>query len=138
MSFALDPDVARPLLAGWVAGAGVGLAHTALLLLALSRDPAWPKRLPGLRVSLPILGVVAANALVIGWTLVGLVLGAILIGAPMPAFSFAVGGGCLALAALYTFVRGRPPRGEAVVVWATAALAAVAFAVLLPLLAAPR
>lgn len=142
MSFAVDPEVARPLLAGWIAGAIVGLADTALLLLVLSRDTAWPTRLHRLPVSLPILGVVAVNAMLIGWTLVGIVLGAIYLGAPMPAFSLAVGGGWLALAALYAFVRGGvpggAPRGELALVWGTVALAAAAFALLLPLLAGRR
>ncbi len=142
MSFAVDPEVARPLLAGWIAGAIVGLADTALLLLVLAHDATWPARLPGLRLSLPIFGVVAVNALLIGWTLVGIVLGAIYLGAPMPAFSLAVGGGWLALAALHAFVRGGlrggARRGEVTVVWGTAALAVAAFALLLPLLAGRR
>ena len=138
MSCAVAPAVARPLLAGWIAGAIVGLADTALLLVVLSRDPAWVRRLPGLRVSLPIFGVVAVNALLIGWTLVGIVLGALYLGAPMPAFSLAAAGAWFALAGLYTFVRGGRHRGEAVVVWGTATLAAGAFALLLPLLAGPR
>ena len=138
MSVAVDPAVARALLAGWIAGAIVGLADTALLLVVLSRHPAWAQRLPGLRISLPIFGVVAVNAMLIGWTLVGIVLGALYLGAPTPAFSIAAGGGWFVLAGLYTFVRGHEGRDEAAVIWGTAALAAVAFALLLPPLAGPH
>ena len=125
-------DIARTLLAGWLAGALVGLGDTALLLVILARHPGWAARLPALRVRLPILGVLAANALVIGWTLVGLLLAALALRLPMPAYAFAVAGLWAAVGLLHAFLRGGAVRDEAQFVWGTAILATAAFAVLLP------
>ena len=38
-----DPEIARPLLAGWIMGAVVGLADTALLVIAIARSRRWPE-----------------------------------------------------------------------------------------------
>ena len=136
-------EVARTLLAGWLAGAVVGLGDTALLLVILARHPGWAARLPALRVRLPILGVLAANGMVIGWTLVGLLLGALALRLPMPAFALVVAGLWLAAGGAYTVVRGLPPRegprrDEAALVWGTIILATLVFAILLPWLANRR
>lgn len=133
-----DPAVARPLLAGWISGAMVGLVHAALVVIAVARSPRWPDLLSNLRVSLPAFAIVAINAMLIGWTLVGLVLGAIWIVVPMPRFSIAivlVAGGALGL---YAFVRGTGRRGETMLVVACGAVAAVVFAGVLPALAGWR
>ncbi len=133
-----DPEIARPLLAGWIMGAVVGLADTALLVIAIARSPRWPQQLSGLRVSLPIFAIAAANGMLITWTLIGLVLGAISIVVPMPKFSFAVGGAILGICGLYAYIRGLGHRGEAQVVVGSGVMAALAFAVALPLLAGWR
>ena len=132
----VDPEVARPLLAGWISGAALGLAETALVVIAIARSPGWPRQLSGLRVSLPVFTIVAVNGMLIGWTLIGLLLGALWIVVPMPRFAIGVGAGFLGLVGLYAFVRGLRYRGEAAVVIATGLLATVAFAGALPVLAA--
>jgi len=127
---AFDLEAARALFAGLIAGAIAGLATTAIALVALSRNPALRARLP-MALPLPALGVVAANAMLFAWTLVGLVLGALWRGVSQPAFSIAVAVAVLALLAAAAFVRARLtwPMGI------TAVVAAVAFAGILPLLA---
>jgi hypothetical protein len=75
----VDHDAARALLAGFIAGAAVAFATTAIALVTVSRNTALQARLGEAR-RLPLLGVVLANALFLGWTLLGLVLGAAFIG----------------------------------------------------------
>ena len=131
-----DPEVARPLLAGWITGAIVGLADAALLVIAVTRAPGWPQQLAGFRVSLPAVAIVAVNGMLIGWTLVGLLLGALWIVVPMPRFAIGVCAVSLGIVGLYAFVRGFEHRGEARLVAGGALIATVAFAGLLPALAA--
>ena len=75
----MDPDAARALLAGFIAGAAAAFATTAIALVAVTRSPRWQARL-GAAPRLPLLGVVLANALFLAWSLLGLVLGAVFIG----------------------------------------------------------
>jgi len=133
-----DPEIARPLLAGWITGAAVGLVDTALLVIAVARSPRWPEQFSQFRVSLPAFTIAAANGMLLGWTLIGLLLGAIWIVVPMPKFAIGVAVAMLGIGALYTYVRGLGHRGEAQVVLGSGLLAAVAFAGALPLLAAWR
>lgn len=133
-----DPDIVRPLLAGWILGAALGLIETALVVIAVARSPRWPEQLSYVRVSLPAFMIAAANGMLIGWTLIGLLFGAISIVAPMPNFSVAViivfGG----VALLYSYVRGLGRRGEATLFIGSTLMAIVAFAVLLPFLSSLR
>ncbi|MFA7248438.1 MAG: hypothetical protein WC273_02285 [Dehalococcoidia bacterium] len=132
----LNPEIARHLLAGWVTGALVGLIDTALLVIAVGRSPRWPQQLSALRVSLPALTIAAVNGMLIGWTLIGLLLGAVSISVPMPRFSILVCLVALGAAGLYAFVRGLGNRGEMLVVMGCGLVATVAFAGMLPALAA--
>jgi hypothetical protein len=134
-----EARVLEALLAGLIAGAAVAFGTTAIALVAIAGDERWVRRPPNLRVSLPLLGVVFVNAMMLAWTALGLVLGAALLrvedgrpagglGSPNAAFTLAVGGSVLVALALGTFVRGK-------VTWpmaATAALAAGAYGWLLP------
>lgn len=136
MSSLFNPDIARPLLAGWITGAAVGLLDTAIIVIAVSRSSRWPEQLANFRVSIPAFTIATVNGMLIGWTLIGLLMGALWIALPAPRFSIAVCAvGCL-LAGLYAFVRGLDARGEAAVVIGSAMLSTVAFAVVLPVLAA--
>ena len=136
MNSLFNPDIARPLLAGWITGAAVGLIDTAIVVIAVSRSPRWPAQLANFRVSIPAFTIAAVNGMLIGWTLIGLLMGALWIVVPMPRFAILVCAiGCV-LAGLYAFVRGLDARGEAAVVIGSAVLSTVAFAVALPLLAA--
>ncbi len=130
------PEIARPLLAGWIAGAIVGLVDTAIVVIAVARSPRWPEQLAYFRVSLPALTIAAANGMLLGWTLIGLLLGAVSMLVPMPRFAIAVCAVTFAVAGLYAYVRGLDDRGEAAVVLSSLALATLAFAGVLPALAA--
>jgi hypothetical protein len=128
---AFNVDAARVLLAGFLAGAAGGLAMTGLLLLALVRNPGARDRLPA-EMRFTTIGILAANALLFAWTLVGLVLGAVFLHATQPAFSLGVAAGVGGLLGGAVFVRRRLTWP----MWSTALVAALAFAVLLPALAA--
>lgn len=134
-----SPEVLRALLAGLVAGAATALASTVIVLLVLLRDRRWFERVPATSLPLPIAGVLAMNAFLLGWTALGLVLGALLaaavrarpgagLGSPNATFTLAV---VLVVAGALggaTVVRGR-------VTWPSLALAAaatLAFGWLLP------
>ena len=125
-------DTAQALFAGWVSGAFVAFAHTALLLVALSRDPAWWGRFSRTGLHLPLVGIVVVNAMMLLWTIVGLVLGAISLGIDQPAFSITVVAIVGLAVMLLAVVRGMPGW----LTWATVAVAVTAFAGLLPALAA--
>jgi len=134
----IDPEIARPLLAGWITGAAIGLADTAIVVIAVARSSSWPAQFSHFRVSIPAFGIAAVNGLLIGWTLIGLLMGALWIRIPQPRFSILVVAVGLAIIGLYAFIRGFDQRGEAAVLLATALLATLAFAVMLPALAASR
>jgi hypothetical protein len=132
----VNVDAAGVLLAGWLAGAVVGLADSGLLLVLLSRHPGWAARLPAFRVRLSIIGIVVANGMVIGWTLIGLLMGLLALKVAMPAFVLLAVGLCLAAGGLHVFFRGLRRGDEAAAVWGTVLAAIAGFAGLLPWLAA--
>jgi len=126
-----DGDTGRALLAGWVSGAAVAFATTALVLIALAYDPAWQTRVNRSRLRLPILGVVVVNAMMLFWTLVGLVLGAVFLGTDQPAFSITIVVVVALALGLYAVIRGMPGW----LTWSTVAVALAGFGVMLPALA---
>lgn len=128
-----EPALLAAVLAGWVSGFAVALACTGFVMLGLSRTRTRP--FPGLQVSLPILGIVAVNALVITWTVVGIGAGVAYYASGVRAFAIGVGAAHLLAALIYLVARGRPWSGEARVVWATLGASLAAFLGLLPFLA---
>ena len=137
-----DPTILQALLAGLIAGAAVALATTAIWMTALARDPRWRERPLNLPVPLAAAGVVLVNAMVLGWTVAGLALGAVFLGiedrrsvAGLGSanlwFTAVVAGSIVGLVALGAYVRGRVTWP----VWSTAGVAVLAFGWLLPLLA---
>jgi hypothetical protein len=136
-----DVRVMQALLAGLIAGVAVALATTAIALVALARSPGWVQRSQNLKVPLPLVGIAFVNGLLLWWTALGLVLGALLLrfdsdrpggglGSPNLWFTLVVLGLILASLGLAWFVRGR-------VAWpvaASAAVAAAAYGWLLPVL----
>lgn len=133
-----DPAIAGPLLAGWIIGAAIGLLDTAILVIAVARSARWPAQFSQFRVSMPAFAIAAANGMVIGWTLLGLVFGALWITVPMPGFAVGVAAAFGLLGVFYAYVRGLGRRGEAQVVLGSLLLAVVGFAGVLPLLAGWR
>jgi len=137
-----DPRILQALLAGLICGAAVALATTAIWMTAIARDPRWRERPLSLPIPLPAAGVIVVNAMALGWTVAGLVLGAVFLGIDdrRPAsglgsanflFTAVVAGSMVALLALGAYVRGRVTWP----VWSTAVVAALSFGWLLPLLA---
>jgi hypothetical protein len=112
-------DVMQALVAGLIVGAVVAFGSTSIVLAALWHNPRWLARTPNLRVPLPFVGVVLVNGFLLGWTTLGLVLGAALhaiegarpaggLGSPNGAFTAGVVAATAALVAALTVVRGRP------------------------------
>ncbi len=134
----MNTHVLQSLLAGWLSGAAAGLALTAVVLVWLARRPEVARRLP-LQTRLPILGIVAANALVFGLTLLGLVSGAVYHNTSADAgggrFPLVLAGLLLTVGALYAFVRGTVRSKEAPVVLAALIVCGLAFGGLMPWLA---
>lgn len=134
----MNVDLMQALAAGWVSGAVAGLVATAVLLVLMARRPELAARLP-LPNNLPVLGIVFANALTIGLTLVGLVLGALHHATGnegvLGAFSLLVLIGSLLIAGFYAFVRGGVRGPEAPGVLLSLFIVALAFGLLLPWLA---
>ncbi len=133
----MDAEAARALVAGFIAGAAAALATTGIALFSMSRNAEWwvraRERVAGARsVPLPLLGIVVVNAMMLAWTLLGLVLGAAYLSLDDPArFRFFLNIAVLAALIAAGFVRGRMTR----MMWVTALVAALAYGVLLPLLA---
>ena len=133
----MDLEAARALVAGFIAGAAAALATTGIALYTMSRNFGWwvsaRERVAGAgRVPLPLLGIVVVNAMLLGWTLLGLVLGAAYLSLDDPArFRFFVNIAALVALIAAGFVRGRMTP----VMWSTALVAAAAFGILLPALA---
>lgn len=126
----IDFEVVQALLAGWISGAAVAFATTAIVLVVLSRDEGWRARFVRTTVRLPLMGIVVINGMMLVWTLVGLMLGALTLWTDQPGFTVAVTA-MLALALLvWITVVGRP--GWAVL--STVAVALAAFGGLLPFL----
>jgi len=129
-----EPSLFAAVLAGWVCGFAVALASTGYLMFGLSRTRLRPS--PDLKVSLPILGIVAINALAIAWTLTGIGAGAAYHLAGQARFTTGVVALHLLAALIYAVARGRLVDGEARIVWATLLTSLAAFLGLLPFLAA--
>ena len=133
----MDPEAARALVAGFISGAAAALASTGIALFSMSRNAQWwvraRERVAGARsVPLPLLGVVIVNAMMLAWTLLGLILGAAYLSLDDPArFRFFLNVAVLVALIAAGFVRGRMTR----TMWVTALVAALAYGVLLPLLA---
>ena len=128
-----EVDAARALFSGFVSGAVAAFATVALALWAMSRSVRWRTRIASLgRLPLPLVGVVLVNVALLGWTLLGLLLGAAYIEVADPLrFGLIVHGLVLIAVVAAAFVL----RGLSGAIWATAIVAAFAFGVLLPALA---
>ena len=128
-----EPSLFAAVLAGWVCGFAIALASTGYLMFGLSRTRLRP--LPDLKVSLPIFGIVAINALMITWTLVGIGAGVGYHVAGPTRFTVSVIAIHALAALVYAVARGRLVSGEARVVWATLLTSLGMFLGLLPFLA---
>lgn len=137
-----DPETARALLAGLIAGVAVAFATTAIALISIARDERWYARTARVRLPLPLLGVIFVNGLMLGWTLLGLVLAAAYlraedtypaggVGSPNQLFTLLIVGAAAVLLLGVAAVRRRLTRP----MWATALVALLAFGWLLPGLA---
>ena len=127
-----NAQVLQALLAGLIAGSVVAFGSTAIAIAALWRSPGWLSRAPNLRVPLPLVGVVLVNAFLLGWTALGLVLGAAFhavetarpaggLGSPNAAFTAGVVAAVVAAFAAAAVIRGRPG-------WPVASMALLAVA----------
>lgn len=127
----------RALVAGFISGAAAAFATTGIALFSMSRNADWwvraRERVAGAsKVPLPLLGIVIVNAMMLAWTMLGLILGAAYFSLDDPArFRFFTNIAILAALIAAGFVRGRMTR----TMWVTALVAALAYGVLLPLLA---
>ena len=70
----MDGDLARSLLAGWIAGALAGIVATGVLLVLMARRPTLAARVAR-TPRLGVVGVVLANGLTLTLTVIGLILG---------------------------------------------------------------
>ncbi len=128
-----EVDASRALFAGFVSGAAAAFVTIAIALWSMSRSPRWRERAAGLeRLPAPLVGIVLVNGALIGWTLLGLLLGAVYlqVGDPL-LFGTIVHAIALIVVLAGAFVLRRLSGA----IWATAIIAAVAFGVLLPALA---
>lgn len=136
----------RALVVGFGAGVVCALATTGIAIVVLARQPFWtrpPEERPSrLRVPLPLMGVLFVNGLILLWTLLGLVLGALFLTAEsrLPAnglasenraFTLAILAVCGTVLAVGAIVFGRLPWW----LWVSAAIAAGVFGWGLPNLA---
>lgn len=127
----------RALVAGFISGAAAAFATTGVALYSMSRNAEWwvhaRERVAGAsKVPLPLLGIVIVNAMMLAWTMLGLILGAAFLSLDDPdAFRLYVNIALLLALIAAGFVRGRMTRA----MWVTALVAALAYGVLLPLLA---
>ncbi len=138
----MTDETARALLAGFVTGAAVAFATTFIGLVALSRSGIWQRLPQNRRIPLPLMGIVFVNGLMLGWTALGLLLGALFLRAESerPAgallsenwvFSTVVFGLAGLVLVTLAVVRGRLEWP----VWASALIAIGAFGWMLPGLA---
>ena len=137
-----DAGTLRVLLAGFIAGMAGAFATSAIALIAIARDERWRAVRPAVAVPLPALGVIFVNALMLAWTLLGLLLGAVYLrarsddmnavfGSPHALFTAVIVAAVVALLLAGVYVRGR-------ITWpmgATAVVAVASFGWLLPGLA---
>jgi hypothetical protein len=127
-----EVEVGRTLLAGFISGAIAAFASSIIVLVSISRSADWHIRAARVkRVSLPFLGVVLVNGLLLGWTLLGLVLGMIYVGIADP-LRFGTAVSMVTLLAL--LAAGFICRRITAPMWGTALMAAVIFGVLFPAL----
>ena len=137
-----DGETMRALFSGLVAGAIVAFATTAITLIAIARDPRWILMASTVRVPLPLAGVVMVNGMMLGWTLVGLVLGAFYLAAEASTptgglgstnvlFTSLVAGAVVLVLGAVTYIRGRVTWP----MWSTALVAALSLGWVLPNLA---
>lgn len=138
----MTDETARALLAGFLSGAAAAFATTFLILVVISRNPAWQRMPQNRKVPMPLVGVVFVNLMMLLWTAAGLVLGAVYLRAESdrpagalltPNWTFTVGVSALILITLVTavIIRGRLGTTAPLV----ALIAHLAFAWMLPILA---
>jgi len=133
MGVSFNVDLLQSVVAGWIAGAVAGLAGTAVLLIFVARRPEMAQRLP-LQNHLVVLGIVFANGLVIGLTLIGILAGAAHYrfgGGPGSAFSVGVVVVAALVSVVYVLVR-RGFRAEVPGVLICLGIVALTFSLLLP------
>ena len=110
----------RALVVGFGSGAVCALATTGIAMVVLARQRFWAGQPEQRRIPLPLLGVAFANGLMLLWTLLGLILGALFlaaearlpadgIGSENRAFTLGVLAVCAAVLAAGTIVLGRLP-----------------------------
>ncbi|RLT44458.1 MAG: hypothetical protein DWI58_00075 [Chloroflexi bacterium] len=132
----------RALVVGFGSGAVCALATTGIAMVVLARQRFWAGQPEQRRIPLPLLGVAFANGLMLLWTLLGLILGALFLAAEARLPADGIGSenraftlGVVAIAAgvlgLGAFVLGRLPWWA----WASTGLAVVIFGWGLPNLA---
>ena len=138
-------DVLQALVAGLIAGATTAFACTTILLIALHRGATWFGRMPAVGIPMPLVGMALMNGFLLGWTALGLALGAGAhalerarpadgLASPNLLFTSVVAGSVIVLLGVAVFVRGR--LGWPVL--AMAATATLAFGWMLPWLALSR
>ena len=138
----MNDDTIRALVVGFGAGVACALVTTPIAMIVLARQPFWTALPEQRRIPLPLMGVVFVNALMLLWTLLGLVLGALFLlaesrlpadglGSENRAFTLGVLAVCAAVLAAGTIVLGRLPWWA----WASTGLAVVIFGWGLPNLA---
>lgn len=128
-----EPSLFAAVLAGWVCGFAIALASTGYFMFGLSRTRLRP--LPDMKVSLLTFGIVATNALMITWTLVGIGAGVGYYVAGPTRFTTGIIAIHALAALVYAVARGRLVSGEACVIWATLFTSIGMFLGLLPFLA---
>ncbi|MCC6236931.1 MAG: hypothetical protein IT299_05070 [Dehalococcoidia bacterium] len=135
-------DVMQALVAGLIAGSTTAFACTTVLLVALRRGALVFGRMPAVGIPMPLVGMALMNGFLLGWTALGLALGAAAhalegsrpadgLASPNLLFTSVVIGSVGMLLGVAAFVRGR--LGWPVL--AMAGSAVVAFGWLLPWLA---
>ncbi len=135
-------ETARALLAGFISGAAVAFATTFMTLIVLSRSAVWQRLPQNRRVPMPLMGVVFVNLLMLGWTALGLILGAVYLraeserpeGALLSSnwlFTLLVCGLVASVLVVSAVVRGRVGWPA----WSVAGMSVLAFGWMLPALA---
>ncbi len=134
LDWTLRPELARAVVAGWLTGVMIGLICLGIVMIGLARDPSWSARMPRVKVSLPVFGIIVANGMMFGWTLVGVLLGFAY--AARPGLAFSVGLFALAIlgGGLYWIMRSSAHGSEPFMVWGCLVVAVLGFGVGMPLL----
>ena len=135
-------DVMQALVAGLIAGSTTAFTCTTILLVALRRGATWFGRMPAVGIPMPLVGMALMNGFLLGWTALGLALGAAAhaleqsrpadgLASPNMLFTFVVTASIAVLLGMTALVRGR--LGWPIL--AMAGSATVAFGWMLPWLA---